>query len=262
MRVDPDRRGPRTGEYVRSAEKNWATQRPWLTEALDGYGRCGTASLLDLKSGNRLLDMVEAGTQLREIASHFRVDVRTVSRWKKILGFEWQQLDNPGKSELPRLWRSGMTQREIGDRLGVTATTVRRWRREIDLEERARRPSRSREEQLVARTREVRRLTRKGYNDGEIAALLGLTQATVARHRRSAGWYYRSPGPIDPEVVTALFNNGQTDAEIAVELDTTPATIQVKRSRIGLLRTPKRTFVNPRVGARKGATRSESTSRR
>ena len=207
-----------------------------------GFGYFGRPSALDLKSANQLVDLVEAGAQPREVASHFGVDVRTISRWKKRLGFEWQQIDSPGKRELPSLWLSGMTQTEIGERLGVTATTVRRWRREIGLEERARRPSRSRQEQLAARTREVARLTRQGRSDGKIAALLGVSEATVAWHRRSAGWYYRSPDPIDHHVIAALFKDGLTDAEIAIEVDTTPATIQVKRSQMGLLRTPKQTL--------------------
>ena len=233
-----------------------------MNEALVGYGYYGTPSVLDQKSASQLLDMVEAGAQRREVASHFGVDVRTVTRWKKRLGFVWQTPGKPEKRELPRLWRSGLTQTEIAERLGVTATTLRRWRRELGLEERARRPSRSRQERLVARNREVRRLTRKGHDDSEIAELIGVRQATVAWHRRSAGWYYRSPDPIDLEVLTALFDEGLTDVEIAAQLDTTAATIQVKRSHLGLRRRPRQPFVEPRAAAGKEARRGNRTSRR
>ena len=51
-----------------------------MNEALVGYGHSGTPSVLDLKSASQLPDMVDADAQPREVASHFGVEVRTITR--------------------------------------------------------------------------------------------------------------------------------------------------------------------------------------
>jgi len=193
-------------------------------------------SPLTVENADRLLDMVEGGATRRELASEFGVHPRTITRWKALLGFEWVEVMTEEKRKLRRLWASGMTQEAIGEQLGVTATTIRRWRHQLGLPDRTVVPHWYGSGDPDGLRRQVERLVEAGEADVAIAKRLKLRLATVARLRREAGLFYRSPDPIDAALLKRLFATGLSDRQIAEVMGTTAATIQVKRSQLRLLR--------------------------
>lgn len=84
-------------------------------------------------------------------------------------------------------------------------------------------------------------------SDRTVAEILGVAVTRVAAYRRRHGIppFVRSPKcsdfvPLDREAVARMFHSGSTDNEIAIELDTTPATIRQIRYQIGLIRRTRR----------------------
>ena len=53
------------------------------------YGRSGYVSPLNDRTVERLLRMVDGGAGPRDVAEKFEVSVRTVGRWRRLLGFSW-----------------------------------------------------------------------------------------------------------------------------------------------------------------------------
>jgi DNA-binding CsgD family transcriptional regulator len=181
---------------------------------------------------------VKRGAQRGDIAKLFGVDLRTVNRWKKVVGFSWIPSPDPMREALPGLWSSALTLQQIADLLGVSDMTVRRWAKDLGLRPRRARSSPSRRQSLLARRQQVRDLVRDGLSDEAVARALDLSRATVASHRRRAGWFYTQPVPIDPAELERLFAEGLSDIQIAKRMRLTAGTVQVARSRLRLLRRP------------------------
>lgn len=161
-------------------------------------GRTGYISPLNDRTLERLLRMVATGAGPRDVAERFRVSVRTVGRWRRLLRFSWQAIPDPRLDRLGQLWRGPLTMDQIADELGVSRTTVRRWTAELGLRPRAvrREPS---VESLVRPT--ISRMVQEGLDDQTIADQLDLAVSTVAAFRRREGWVYRSGQRVDPDVV-------------------------------------------------------------
>ena len=199
------------------------------------YGQSGYVSPLNDRTVERLLRMVASGAGPREVAEKFEVSVRTVGRWRRLLGFSWRRQPDPRVSRLRELWRGPLTMEQVADELGVSRTTVRRWARELGLRRRAvrRQPS---VESLVRPA--MSRMVRQGLDDETIASRLELAVSTVAAYRRRSGWVYRSGQRIDPAAVAALFRRKLSDRQIAEELGISVVTVRQHRHRLGLLRAP------------------------
>jgi len=201
------------------------------------YGRSGYVSPLNDRTVERLLRMVDRGAGPRDVAEKFGVSVRTVGRWRRLLGFSWQSPPDPRLERLRELWRGNLTMDQVADALGVSRTTVRRWAREVGLQARAIRLEPS-VESVVRPT--ISRMVRKGLDDRTIADHLELAVSTVAAYRRREGWVYRSGQRVDPAAVARLFRRKLSDQEIAKELGISVVTVRQHRHRLRLLRGPAR----------------------
>lgn len=201
------------------------------------YGRSGYVSPLNDRTVERLLRMVHRGAGPREVAEKFQVSVRTVGRWRRVLGLSWRPQPDPRLDRLRDLWRGPLTMDQVADELGVSRTTVRRWARELGLRRRAvrRKPS---VESLMRPA--IGRMVRQGLDDETIAGQLDLAVRTVAAYRRREGWVYRSGQRVDPATVATLFRRKLSDQEIAEELGISVVTVRQHRHRLGLLRGPVR----------------------
>jgi DNA-binding CsgD family transcriptional regulator len=202
-----------------------------------GYGRSGYGSALNERTVDRLLRMVAAGAGRRDVAEKFQVSVRTVARWRRLLGFAWQARPDPRLDRLEDLWRGRMTMDEIADDLDVSRTTARRWARDLGLRPREVRRQPSVESLLRPA---ISRMVQKGLDDETIATQLHLAVRTVAAYRQREGWVYRSGQRVDRALLARLFRRKRTDEEIAVELGISIVTVRQHRHRLGLLRGPSR----------------------
>jgi DNA-binding CsgD family transcriptional regulator len=207
------------------------------------YGRSGYASPLNDRSVDQLLRLVDDGASPREVAEKFQVTVRTVGRWRRLLGFTWISRPDPRHDRLRQLWRSDLTMRQLGEELDVSNTTVRRWARELGLRDRA--PRRPASVESIVRP-QIRRMVRQGINDEAIAQKLELAVSTVAAYRRRDGWIYRSGSAVDPAAIKGLFRKGLPDDEMATELGISVVTVRQHRHRLGLLRAPSRLLAGER----------------
>jgi DNA-binding CsgD family transcriptional regulator/AraC-like DNA-binding protein len=201
------------------------------------YGSRGYLSPLNDRTVERLLRMVDRGAGPREAAEKFQVSVRTVGRWRRMLGFSWRPRSDPRLERLRELWRGPLTMDQVSDELGVSRTTARRWARQLGLRPRAvrRQPS---VESLVRPA--ISRMVRQGLDDETVARQLDLAVSTVAAFRQREGWVYRSGQPVDPTEVAALFRRKLSDQEIAQELGISVVTVRRHRHRLRLLRGPAR----------------------
>lgn len=84
-------------------------------------------------------------------------------------------------------------------------------------------------------------------SDRQLAEEIGVPVGQVSAYRRRRGIqpFVKSPRcadftPIDRNAVARMFRDGSTDDEIAVELDTTPATVSQIRYQLGLIRSTRR----------------------
>jgi DNA-binding CsgD family transcriptional regulator len=201
------------------------------------YGRSGYVSPLNDRTVESLLRMVDNGAGPREVAARFRVSVRTVGRWRRLLGFSWQPRPDPRLESLRELWRGRLTQREIAEELGASTTTVRRWARELGLRPRAVR----RQPSVETRVRPtISGMVERGLDDQTIADYLDLAVSTVAAYRRREGWVYRRGQRVDPNAVATLFRRELSDQEIAAQLGISVVTVRQHRHRLRLLRGPAR----------------------
>ena len=172
------------------------------------YGRGGYVSPLNDRTVERLLRMVDSGAGPRDVAEKFQVSVRTVGRWRRLLGFAWASRPDPRHNKLRLLWRSDLTMERLGEELSVSRTTVRRWARELRLGGRA--PRRPPSVESLVRP-DIRRIVRQGLHDETIADHLDLAVGTVAAYRRREGWVYRSGSAVDTAAVKRLFRKGLSD---------------------------------------------------